>query len=147
LYALGILNPISSELPEIEWRVHMGEIYKDYVTHPDEKGSINISEEVIATIAANAALDTDGVASLSVASGKDIVDRISKKNPSKGIKIYVEDEIIMVDVYIMVKLGFSVTKTAVAVQEAITSNIESMTGFSVSEVNVHVAGVALNKDK
>ena len=42
----------------------MGE-NKDYITHPDEKGSVNISEEVISVIAAAAAMETEGVAGLS----------------------------------------------------------------------------------
>ncbi len=120
----------------------MGDNYKDYVSHPDEKGSINISEEVIAVIAANAALDTEGVVALTSSAGKDISDRAAKKGSLKGVKLYVEDEIIMVDVWIIAEMGVSVSGTAVKVQEAVTSNIESMTGFSVSEVNVHVCGVA-----
>ncbi|MBQ3951371.1 MAG: Asp23/Gls24 family envelope stress response protein [Oscillospiraceae bacterium] len=37
---------------------------KEYFTLPGDKGNINISEDVIATVAANAARDVDGVASL-----------------------------------------------------------------------------------
>ncbi|MGM9521653.1 MAG: Asp23/Gls24 family envelope stress response protein [Oscillospiraceae bacterium] len=125
----------------------MGENSKDYVTHPDDKGSINISEEVIAVIAANAALETEGVASLSASLGKDIAERLGKRNQTKGVRIAVEDEIILVDVYIMVKMGVSVSKVGVQVQEAVASNIESMTGFSVAEVNVHVCGIAFDRDR
>ncbi len=124
----------------------MGEIYKDYVTHPDGKGSINISEEVIAAIAASAVMDTDGVIALS---SKETSDRPGKKSRSaqRGVKIYVEDEIIMVDVWLVAKMGVSVNETAQKVQQAVTSNIESMTGFSVSEVNVHVVSVASGRSK
>lgn len=118
----------------------MGEMYKDYVTHPDEKGSVNISEEVIAAIAANSALDTEGVTSLAVAGGG---DRRGRKSSQKGVKIYIEDEIIVVDVWLVTRMGIPVNSTAVKVQESIKSSIESMTGFSVSEVNVHVCGVGV----
>ena len=41
---------------------------KEYYTLPGDKGNINISEDVIASVAANAARDVDGVASLGVMS-------------------------------------------------------------------------------
>ena len=106
---------------------------KDYITHPDEKGSINISEEVISVIAATAALETEGVAALS--SGK--------KNIGRGVRIEIEGESVKVDVWMTVSLGVSVNRVGQKVQEAIAGSIESMTGFTVPEVNVHVVGVAL----
>ena len=124
----------------------MGE-NREYVTRPDEKGSINISEDVISVIAANAALETEGVASLSASFGKDIAELLGKKNLSKGVKITVEDECIKVDVYLIVKIGVAVSKVGASVQEAVANAIESMTGFKVSEVNVHVNGVSLERDK
>lgn len=125
----------------------MGDNNREYVSHPDEKGSINISEEVIAVIAANAALDTEGVVSLSSAGGKGVGDKPGRRSSVGGVRLYVEDEIIVVDVWIIAKMGVSVSTTAAHVQEAVTSNIESMTGFSVSEVNVHVCGIAAERSK
>ncbi len=124
----------------------MGE-NKEYVTRPAEKGSINISEDVISVIAANAALETEGVASLAASFGKDIAELLGKKNLSKGVKITVEEDSIKVDVYLIVKIGSSVNKVGASVQQAVANAIESMTGFKVAEVNVHVNGVALDRDK
>ncbi len=120
----------------------MGE-NKDYITHPDEKGSINISEEVISVIAASAALETDGVAGLS--SGRDLTELLGMKNAGRGVRITVEGESVRVDVWLTVKLGVSVNKVGQKVQEAVAGSIESMTGFTVTEVNVHIVGIALKK--
>ncbi len=117
----------------------MGE-NKDYITHPDEKGSINISEEVVSVIAATAALETDGIAGLS--SGKEL---LGKKNPSKGVRIAVEDERVKVDLWAVVKLGVSVNRVGQKVQENVAAAIESATGFTVTEVNVHIVGINLGK--
>lgn len=125
----------------------MGDNNKDYISYPDDKGSINISEEVVAVIAANAALETEGVAALSASLGKDIAELLGKKNLSRGVKISYDGESVKADVYIMVKIGVSVSKVGQQVQEAVASNIESMTGFTVSEVNVHVCGIAFNREK
>ncbi len=122
----------------------MGE-NRDYVTHPDEKGSINISEEVISVIAASAALETEGVAALSA--GRDLSELLGKKNLSKGVRITVEDETVKVDMWMTVRLGVSVSGVGKKVQEAVAAGIESMTGFKVTEVNVHVIGVSLDSRK
>ena len=124
----------------------MGE-NKDYITQPDDKGSINISEEVVAIIAATAAMETEGVASLSASLGKDIAELLGKKSLSKGVRVSVEEESVKADVYITVKLGVSVNKVAAAVQESVLQAVESATGLSVSEVNVHVCGVSLERSK
>lgn len=120
----------------------MGE-NKDYITHPDEKGSVNISEEVISVIAAAAAMETEGVAGLSA--GRDIYELLGKKNLSKGVRITVEGEKLKVDIWLTVKLGVSVNKVGRKVQESVASAVESATGFTVGEVNVHVVGVNLKK--
>lgn len=120
----------------------MGE-NRDYITHPDEKGSVNISEEVISVIAATAALETEGVAALSA--GRELSELLGKKNLAKGVKLTVEGENLRVDIWLTVKLGVSVNKVGRKVQEAVASAVESATGFTVREVNVHVIGVNLKK--
>ncbi len=120
----------------------MGE-NKDYITHPDEKGSINISEEVISVIAASAALETEGVAALSA--GRDLSELLGKKNVAKGVRLAVEGETVRVDLWLTVKLGASVNTVGARVQEAVAGSVESMTGFKVTEVNVHIIGVSLSR--
>ena len=53
---------------------------KEYVSRCDELGNIHISEEVLAGIAAAAALETDGVSSLAANLGSDIAELLGKKN-------------------------------------------------------------------
>ena len=64
----------------------MGE-NKEYITHPAENGSISISEEVLAIIAACAVMEVDGVAGMSLSPVKDIAELFGKKLLSKK-KIY-----------------------------------------------------------
>ena len=63
---------------------------KEYVSRPDELGNIHISEEVLAVIAAAAAMEVEGVGSLAANLGSDIAELLGgKKNLSKGIHIAV----------------------------------------------------------
>ncbi len=107
---------------------------KEYITHPEEMGNIHISEEVLCAIAASAAMEIDGVAGLMNAG--------SKKNAAKGVKISIQDERAIVDIYLMVTYGQPIPEVAEKVQNAVASAMDAMAGFAVQEVNVHVGGVS-----
>lgn len=114
---------------------------KDYITHIEEKGSINVSEEVVALIASSAALEIEGVDSLAASKADD--RKIGKKAAVKSVKIAIEDEQLTLDVYVIVKINYPVNDVALKVQDAVVSAVESTTGFTVKTANIHVAGIAL----
>ncbi len=117
---------------------------KEYLTQKEDNGNINISEEVIASIAAVAATEVDGVSSLG-SSSVDIAEFLGKKSMSKGVKLAIDEENIVVDIYVNVKYGSVVPTVAKYVQDNVASAIESMAGLNVSAVNVHVSGVQFEK--
>jgi len=115
---------------------------KQYITQIQENGTVMISEDVIATIVANAVKDVEGVAGLNVKPGADIAEMIAKKNWGKGMKITIgQDDKLFVDCNINVIYGQNVVSVATAVQEAVTAALESTTGVKVSEVNINVSGI------
>lgn len=118
---------------------------KEYVTRTDELGNIHISEDVLAVIAGAAALEVEGVSTLASGS-RDISELLGKKSLTRGIHVQVEDERVQVELAIMVKYGYTILDVARAVQDAVTTNIESMSGLSVVSVNINVGGVAFEKD-
>ena len=118
---------------------------KEYISCPDELGSIHISEDVLAVTAAAAALEVEGVGSLAANLGSDIAELLAgKKNLSKGVRITVTESSVTVDISLLVKYGSSVQATARAVQEGVAA-IENASGFTVVGVNVHVAGVTFER--
>ena len=124
----------------------MGE-NREYISYLDERGSINISEEVVAIIAGSAAMEIDGVAGQYSTPGRVIAELLVKKHPARVVKINLEEKTISADIYIMASLGYAVNEVATAVQNAVSTAIESTTGLQVESVNVHVCGIALKKDK
>ncbi|MBE6973627.1 MAG: Asp23/Gls24 family envelope stress response protein [Ruminococcaceae bacterium] len=118
---------------------------KEYITQVDELGNIHISEEVLAVIAAAAALEVEGVSSLASA-GKDLADLWGKKNLARGIHVQVENEQVQVELTIMVKYGYTILDVARAVQDAVFTNIESMSSLKVQSVNINVGGVSFEKE-
>ena len=115
---------------------------KQYITQVQDGGSILISEDVIASIVANAINDVEGIVGLSVKPGADIADMIGKKNWGKGMKISIgEDDLLTIDCNVNVGYGQSVVAVAKSVQDAVTAAVESTAGVKVSAVNVNVCGI------
>ena len=119
---------------------------KEYVSRSDELGNIHISEEVLAVIAAAAVLEVEGIGGLAANLGTDLAELLGKKNLSRGIRIQVEDDHVMVDLGILVKYGFTIPDVARAVQEAVAGSIEATSGLAVAAVNVTVGGVVFEKE-
>ena len=119
---------------------------KEYVSRSDELGNIHISEEVLAVIAAAAALEVEGVGGLAANLGSDLAELLGKKNLSRGIRLHVEEESVTIDVAILVKYGYTIPDVARAVQEGIAGSVEATSGLSVAAVNVSVGGVVFDKE-
>ena len=107
---------------------------KEYIAHPDEMGTIHISEDVLASIAVSAAAEIDGVAGMMTAPG-------GKKLGHRGVKITLEEDSAVVDIFLIVRYGQPIPDVAAKVQNAVASAVEAMAGLSVQAVNVHVGGV------
>ena len=106
-----------------------------------EGGRIVFADEVVATIAALAVSDVDGVSSLSGGVVEGITEMLGKKNVTKGVKVEVGTEEAAVDVSVSVKYGYKIKEVCEKIQEAIKSAIETMTGLRVVEINVFVQSV------
>ena len=119
---------------------------REYVSRPDELGNIHISEDVLAVIAAAAALEVEGVGSLAPNLGSDLAELLGKKNLSKGVHINVVEQSVHVEVSILIKYGFTIPEVAGAVQEAVYNAISNTSGLDVECVNVNVAGVTFERE-
>ncbi len=116
--------------------------HKEYWSTESDQGSIRISEDVVASIAALAASETDGVSGLYSSVTRDIVSFLSKKNLSKGVRVELgEEDTVKVEISFLALFGHNICEVARQVQDNVKSQIESMTGLHVVEINVHVGGV------
>ena len=112
----------------------------------EEEYNINISDEVVTTIAGIAIADIDGVAEMAGGIAGGLSEVLSgKKNLSKGIKAEIEGNNVKIDVNIIVNYGVSIPDVAFDIQNKVKNNVENMTGLRVEEVNVHVQGVNIEQ--
>ena len=120
---------------------------KEYLMISEENGKVLISEDVINSIAAAAAMEVDGVDSVSPYLGKEIAEKLGMKNISKGIHLTVNDNNLTLECCLVINYGYDVVEIAKNVQTAIANAVSSMTGFNVERVDVTVSGVSLTKKK
>lgn len=96
--------------------------------------SVNISDEVICRVAALAAQDVEGVASLRAS-------RTLQNPMGQAVTIRNLGGAISVDASITVKNGARAVAVASAVQQAIKHGIQDMTGVTAVHVHVEVTGM------
>lgn len=113
----------------------------------DTVGTVQIADEVVAIIAGLAATEVDGVASMAGNITNEVVGKLGMKSLSRGVKVDVLEGVVCVDLNLIMKFGYSIPKTSEAVQERVKSAIENLTGLEVSDVNISIAGVEMEKDK
>ena len=118
---------------------------KGYIRNTDDRGSINISEEVIAVIAASAAAEVEGVNGPYVSHGMEFANIRGRKGLAKGVKLSIDGEDVAIDINIIVEIGFSVNDVGTQVQKAVLSAVEDAAGAKVSAVNINVCGISLKK--
>ncbi|MBU8907054.1 Asp23/Gls24 family envelope stress response protein [Desertibacillus haloalkaliphilus] len=106
-------------------------------------GGIDVSQEVVATIAGGAAVDCYGI--IGMASQQQIKDGISellgRENFRRGVQIRQEDDEVHIDMYIIVSYGTKISEVAHNVQTKVKYQLEQMLGLVVDSVNIFVQGV------
>ena len=110
-------------------------------------GAVRIADEVVSIIAGLAATEVNGIEGMSGGLVGGIAEMLGRKNFAKGVKVEVGEKEAAVDLYIIVKYGVRIPDVALSVQENVKQAIETMTGLSVVEVNIHVQGVGFPEEE
>ena len=108
-------------------------------------GEVKIADEVVAVIAALAATEVDGVASMAGNITNEVIGKLGIKNLSKGVKVDVLEGVVTVSLALNLKYDYSILEVTAKVQERVKNAVENMTGLEVADVNIKVAGVEMDK--
>lgn len=125
------------------------ELKKNHIyTIPTENqlGEVRITDEVVAMIAGIAAMEVEGIASMAGTTTRELMGKLGMRTLSKGVKVDVIDHIVTVGLALNLKYGYSVQKTTLLVQEKVKAAIENMTGLSVADINIRIAGVTVSEE-
>lgn len=108
-------------------------------------GSVKIADDVVARIAALAALEVDGVSAMAGNYTSDVLEKVSRKNLSKGAKVMVSSSEVKVDLALMMAYGYNIPATCQQAQTKVKASVENMTGLEVTDVNIRIAGITMPK--
>ena len=101
----------------------------------NEKGQIQIADDVIATIAGVAAYEAAGV----------VFGAAERRNYGRNVKIKIVDGEATVSISISVRFNFKIKDVCEDVQKRVVNALETMAGLDVREVNVNVTGIVFEK--
>ena len=110
-------------------------------------GEVKIADEVVAIIAALAATEVEGVASMAGNITNELVSKLGMKNLSKGVKVDVLEGVVTVSLALNLKYNYSIMEISTKVQEKVKNAVENMTGLEVADVNIKVAGVDMENQE
>lgn len=110
-------------------------------------GEVQIADEVVAIIAGLAATEVEGVSAMAGNITNELVGKLGMKNLSKGIRVEVLEGVVSVELALHMKYGYNIPEVSAKVQDRVKNAIENMTGLSVSDVNVRISGVDIEKSK
>ncbi|MBE5894107.1 MAG: Asp23/Gls24 family envelope stress response protein [Lachnospiraceae bacterium] len=108
-------------------------------------GTVQIADDVVAMIASLAATEIEGVSSMVGNITNELMSKVGMKKLTKGVKVDILENVVTVDLAVVLEYGFNIPKTCQKVQEKVKTAIETMTGLTVSDVNIRIAGVSTAK--
>ena len=110
-------------------------------------GKIQISAQAIASIAYQAVQRSYGVVGLA---SKNIADGLAHAivhDPTHGIDVNYEDDVINIDIFIIIEYGTRIKSVATSVANTVRYQVEKSLGLPVNEINVHVQGLRISGEE
>lgn len=117
-----------------------------YVLQENENiGTVKIADDVVAMIAGLAATEVEGVSAMAGNITNELMGKAGVKRLTKGVKVDVLEKNVTVDLAVMMEYGYNIPATCQKVQTKVKTAIENMTGLHVSDVNIRIASVNMQK--
>lgn len=121
---------------------------KNFVLAVDDSGTGDtlVTPEVLEIIAQTATQEVAGVYSMRGNVTDRLAHALGSSARGKGVQLTNTEDGLVVSVYVFLEYGVAVPQVALAIQQAVMTQVASMTGLSVDQVNVHISGIVPAKD-
>ncbi|WP_349582168.1 Asp23/Gls24 family envelope stress response protein [Leuconostoc citreum] len=114
-------------------------------TESPVEGTTQVTPEVIEIIAQIATQEVPGVYSMRGKLSDHFTGAFGSNGRGKGVELTQSEDGLIIDAYVILQYGVAVPKVALAIQNAIRSQISSMTDLLIVQTNVHVSGIVPEK--
>jgi len=109
-----------------------------------ELGTIKIHRNSIASIAALAALDIEGVKGIGKNFYSSLMELVGRKNYGSIRVEFDKNGEVFLDIPLVVKYDFSIPEVATKVQENVRNSLEKMTNLLIKDVSINVQSIEKN---
>ena len=109
----------------------------------ENMGVVQIADDVVALIASLAAVEIKGVNAMAGNISNELMSKVGMKKLTKGVRVFVVDGKVRVDLAVTMDYGFNIPETCKQVQAKVKTAIENMTGLECTDVNIRIAGVKM----
>ncbi len=105
-------------------------------------GEIEITDEVLSILAGITAIECYGIVGMASKRATDgLVELLGRDNLSRGVRVHAQGDEIIIEIFIIVEYGISISAVAKNVIDTVKYNVETITGLKVNKVNITVEGV------
>lgn len=117
------------------------------VTHDTSLGKVEIAPEVIEIITGIAASEIDGISSMRGNFAAGVAERFGMKSHSKGVKVELTDKGVNIDLFVVIKFGTPIRKTAETLQKNVKQALKNMTALEAEKINIHIVDIEVSPER
>ena len=103
------------------------------------RGKTTVSPDVLVTIARLSALSVPGVSRMAHVPGG--VNRLFKRGTGDGVRIEVEDNVVVANLYLILKQHVNIREVSRNVQHQVARALQEMVGMEVGEIEIHIEDI------
>ncbi|HAV77972.1 MAG TPA: hypothetical protein DCX53_11540 [Anaerolineae bacterium] len=102
-------------------------------------GKTTVAPDVLVNIARLSALSVDGVSRMANVTGG--VNRLFKRGVHDGVRIEVEDNVVVADLYLVLKEDVNIREVSRNIQRQVARSIQEMIGMDVGGIDIHIEDI------
>jgi uncharacterized alkaline shock family protein YloU len=127
-------------LPSPNWRGESRENMPDSYL----QGKTTVSPDVLITITRLSALSVPGVSRMAQVPGG--VNRLFKRGIGDGVRIAVEDNVIVANLYLILKQNVNIREVSRNVQNQVARALQEMVGMEIGGIEIHIENIDMEED-
>jgi uncharacterized alkaline shock family protein YloU len=114
------------------------------MTEQYSRGKTTVSPDVLVTIARLSALSVPGVSRMAHVPGG--VNRLFKRGIGDGVRIEVEDNVVVANLYLILKQHVNIREVSRNVQQQVARALQEMVGMEIGEIEIHIEDIDADEE-
>ena len=112
------------------------------MTETYSPGKTTVSPDVLVTIARLSALSVPGVSRMAQVPGG--VNRLFKRGLGDGVRIEVENNVVVANLYLILKQHVNIREVSRNVQHQVSRALQEMVGMEIGKIDIHIEDIDMD---